>query len=242
MKPFITLNRHEDERVRNGHLWVFSNEIRELTGQPEPGALVEVRDAGGRFIGTGFYNAHSLIAVRIVSFSEESREWESLTRRFFEERIFRPLQMRDTGFFLSPEKAARLAPVYGLEHGQLLLKETSATSDYVRGPRKCFSGGAGLLSTTGDYTRFLQMLLNGGELDGVRLLSPKTVALMHVNHTGDKYTWDTNAFGLGFWVMKDLGYYGELGSEGAYGWGSAYYPQYLVDPQERMVALFMTQP
>ena len=161
--------------------------------------------------------------------------------RFFEERIFRPLQMRDTCFFLPPEKAARLAPVYGLEKGQLVLKETSATSDYVRGPRKCFSGGAGLLSTAGDYTRLLQMLLNGGELDGVRLLSPKTVALMHANHTGDKYTRDTNAFGLGFWVMRDLGFYGELGSEGSYGWGSAYYPQYLVDPQERMVALFMTQ-
>ena len=85
------------------------------------------------------------------------------------------------------------------------------------------------------------MLLNGGELDGVRLLSPKTVALMHANHTGDKYTRDTNAFGLGFWVMRDLGFYGELGSEGSYGWGSAYYPQYLVDPQERLVALFMTQ-
>ena len=131
--------------------------------------------------------------------------------------------------------------MYGREKGQLVLKETSATSDYVRGPRKCFSGGAGLLSTAGDYTRLLQMLLNGGELDGVRLLSPKAVALMHANHTGDKYTRDTNAFGLGFWVMKDLGFYGELGSEGSYGWGSAYYPQYLVDPQERMVALFMTQ-
>jgi CubicO group peptidase (beta-lactamase class C family) len=161
--------------------------------------------------------------------------------RFFEERIFRPLQMRDSGFFLPPEKAVRLAPLYGLEQGRLVLKETSATSDYVRGPRKCFSGGAGLLSTAGDYTRLLQMLLNGGELDGVRLLSPKTVALMHANHTGNKYSGDTKAFGLGFAILDDLGYYGELGSEGSYGWGSAYYPQYLVDPQERMVALMMTQ-
>ena len=161
--------------------------------------------------------------------------------RFVEERICRPLKMKDTCYFLPLEKAARLASVYGLEDGKLVLKENSAKSDYIQGPRKCFSGGAGLLSTANDYGRLLQMLLNGGELDGVRLLSPKTVELMHQNHTGDKYRRDTDGFGLGFWVIGDLGYYGELGSEGAYGWGSAYYPQYLVDPKEKLVAIFMTQ-
>jgi CubicO group peptidase (beta-lactamase class C family) len=161
--------------------------------------------------------------------------------RFFEERIFRPLKMVDSCFYLPPEKSARLANVYGLEGGKLGLKETAERSLYVHGPRRCFSGGAGVLSTTGDYARFLQMLLNRGELDGARILSPKSVELMHANHTGDKYVRDTNAFGLGFWVIQDLGYYGELGSEGSYGWGSAYFPQYLVDPKERIVALFMTQ-
>ena len=161
--------------------------------------------------------------------------------RFFEERIFRPLKMADTHFYLPPEKAARLANVYGMKDGKLTLQEATAKSPYVYGPRKCFSGGAGLLSTVTDYARLLQMLLNNGELEGVRLLSPKTVELMHANHTGDKYIKDTNAFGLGFWVLQDLGYYGELGSEGSYGWGSAYFPQYLVDPKERIVALFMTQ-
>lgn len=161
--------------------------------------------------------------------------------RFFQERIFGPLKMVDSGFFLPPEKAARLAPVYGYEKGELTLRENSAKTDYIQGPRKCFSGGAGVLSTTGDYARFLQMLLNGGELDGVRLLSPKTVELMHANHTGEKYVRDTGGFGLGFWVNTDLGYFGELGTEGAYGWGSAYFPQYLVDPKEKIVALLMTQ-
>lgn len=161
--------------------------------------------------------------------------------RFFEERIFKPLKMSDTSFFLPPEKTARLANVYGMENGKLVLKETAETSDYVRGPRRCFSGGAGLLSTITDYGRLLQMLLNEGELDGVRLLSPKTVELMHANHTGDKYRRDTTAFGLGFWVNEDPGAYGELGTEGAYGWGSAYFPQYLVDPKERLIAIFMTQ-
>ncbi len=161
--------------------------------------------------------------------------------RFVQERIAGPLGMTDTSFYLPVGKEERLAPVYGVQRGQLVRNETSATSDYVRGPRKLFSGGAGLLSTATDYGRFLQMLLNGGALDGVRLLSPKSVELMRANHTGDKYQGDTNAFGLGFWVMEDLGSFGELGSEGSYGWGSAYYPQYLIDPQERVVALFMTQ-
>ncbi len=159
--------------------------------------------------------------------------------KFFAERIFGPLKMVDACFFLPPEKASRLAPVYGVDgKGVLGLGDQG---DYVTGPRKCFSGGAGLLSTASDYGRLLQMLLNGGELDGVRLLSPKAVELMRSNHTGTKYAGDTGAFGLGFWVMEEVGYYGELGSVGAYGWGSAYFPQYLVDPKEKIVALLMTQ-
>lgn len=161
--------------------------------------------------------------------------------RFFEERIFKPLRMGDTCFYLPREKSDRLAPVYGVENGQLVVMENSADSRYVDGPRKCFSGGAGLLSTAGDYGRFLQMLLNGGELDGVRLLSPKLVELMHANHTGEKYSRDTHGFGLGFWVNDDPGAFGELVGEGAYGWGSAYFPQYVVDPKERLLFLFMTQ-
>jgi CubicO group peptidase (beta-lactamase class C family) len=161
--------------------------------------------------------------------------------KFVEERITKPLGMRDTHFFLPPEKAARLANVYGLENRKLVLKEAAATSDFIHGPRKCFSGGAGLVSTTNDYARFMQMLLNDGELDGVRLLAPKTVTLMRANHTADKYLGEGDGFGLGFWVSTDQGKIGEIGSEGAYGWGSAYFPQYVIDPNERLVILFMTQ-
>lgn len=161
--------------------------------------------------------------------------------RFIAERICAPLRMTDTAFFLPLEKASRLAPVYGYENGKLTLRESTESSDYVHGPRKCFSGGAGLLSTARDYGRFLQMLLDGGQLDGVRLLSPKTVELMTANHTGSLYRRDTQAFGLGFWVNQDLGAFGELSSEGAFGWGSAYYPQYLVDPKEGVVSFFLTQ-
>jgi CubicO group peptidase (beta-lactamase class C family) len=158
--------------------------------------------------------------------------------KFFAERIFGTLNMVDSCFFLPPEKASRLAPVYGVEKGVLGLGDQG---DYLKGPRKCFSGGAGVLATAHDYGRLLQMFLNGGELDGVRLLSLKAVELMRSNHTGTKYVKDTDAFGLGFWVMQDVGYFGELGSVGSYGWGSAYFPQYLVDPKERIVALMMTQ-
>jgi len=161
--------------------------------------------------------------------------------RFIAERITGPLQMPDTAFYLPKEKADRLAVVYGVQGGKLVRKEDSTRTDFLDGPRKLFSGGAGLCSTASDYGRFLQMLLNGGELDGVRLLSPRTVALMHVNHTRDLFKWDTKAFGLGFWVNVDPGAQGELVGPGAYGWGSAYFPQYLVDPQERMVALLMCQ-
>ena len=160
---------------------------------------------------------------------------------FIKARITDPLRMPDTGFSLPPEKLARLANVYGLEGGRLKLMETAATSDFVNGPRKLLSGGAGMLSTAGDYTRFLQMLLNQGQLDGVRILAPHTVALMTADHLGDKARGDADGFGLGFWVNVRRGGFRELGSEGAFGWGSAYFPQYTVDPKERLVILFMTQ-
>ncbi len=161
--------------------------------------------------------------------------------RFLETRIFRPLGMVDTCFYLAPEKLPRLANVYGWEAGSLKLQETAEKSHYVYGPRKSFSGGAGLLSTVNDYGRFLQMLLSDGELGGVRLISRKTVELMRTNQVGDKYRRDANGFGAGFWVNDDPGFIGELSSPGAYGWGSAYFPQYFIDPKERMVAFFLTQ-
>lgn len=161
--------------------------------------------------------------------------------KFIEERICRPLGLKDTGFYLPKEKADRLAVVYGLVNGKLTRMEDSKRTDFIDGPRKLFSGGAGLVSTASDYGRFLQMLCNGGELDGARLLSPRTVALMHVNHTGDLFKWSTRAFGLGFWVNEDPGKTGENIGPGAYGWGSAYYPEYAVDPKERLVMLLMMQ-
>ena len=217
----------------NLHGWYFANHDESIATAIDRLAALPLHGQPGESFQYGFSTDVLGRLVEVVSGQPLDR--------YFAEHIFGPLKMADSCFFLPPEKSPRLANVYGLEGGKLVLKETAATGDYANGPRKCFSGGAGLLSTAGDYARLLQMLLNGGELDGVRLLSPKTVELMHANHTGTKYAADTGAFGLGFWVMQDIGFYGELGTPGAYGWGSAYYPQYLVDPKERLVALFMTQ-
>lgn len=159
---------------------------------------------------------------------------------FFQKRITEPLGMNDTHFFLPTEKLERFTPVYGVnEKGALEVKEEVKTSSYVKGPRSCYAGGAGLLSTAEDYGRFLEMLRQGGELNGVRLLSPKSVQLMTVNHVGTLF--GDQGFGLGFWVTQDLGRDGLLGTPGAFGWGGAYFTCYWVDPTEKMVALLMTQ-
>lgn len=161
---------------------------------------------------------------------------------FVEKRITGPLGMKDTYFFLPESKVSRLTPAYGAdENGQIKMTEDPARSPYIYGPRKCYSGGAGLLSTAEDYARFLLMLLNGGELGGVRILSPKSVELMTADHVGQLYSGGTTGFGLGFWVTKSLGASGIPGTVGAYGWGGAYFTSYWVDPVEKLVAVFMIQ-
>jgi CubicO group peptidase (beta-lactamase class C family) len=163
---------------------------------------------------------------------------------FFRSRIFEPLMMDDTSFFLPAAKRARLATVYAAKSGGAIERspeEGRGQGDYVDGPRKCFSGGAGLLSTAGDYARFLQMLLGGGALDGVRILSPKTVQLMTANQVGSLHDDGRAGFGLGFEVIEDVGRAGKMGSPGAYGWGSAYYSSYWVDPSDKLVAIFLSQ-
>ena len=168
--------------------------------------------------------------------------WSGLPlEQFVEQRITQPLCMPDTHFFLPPEKTPRLAHVYGLENNALVLKETPANSDFTRGPRKLASGGAGLISSAPDYARFLQMLLNGGALDGVRLLNPATVAMITRDHLGAKFTGDAEGAGFGFWVASNPGTRSELASPGAYGWGSAYVPQTMVDPATHSVFIFLAQ-
>ncbi len=159
--------------------------------------------------------------------------------QFFRERILKPLGMTDTHFFLPEDKAPRFATVYTPdERGGL--KMTSAPPYHLRGPKRFFSGGGGLVSTVPDYFRFSQMLLNGGELDGVRLLSPKTVQLMTVNHTRDLLPVPGYGFGLGFAVCTDVGESALAGSVGTYTWSGALNTYFWIDPEEELVGIFMT--
>lgn len=159
---------------------------------------------------------------------------------YIQRNITGPLGMNDTAFFLAKEKLDRFTSVYGIDdQGVLTLKEDRGNNFYMQGPQKCYAGGAGLLSTARDYATFLLMLQQGGQLNGVRLLSPKSVQLMTANHVGDLY--GAQGFGLGFWITDRLGRNGQLGTAGAYGWGGAYHTVYWVDPQEKLVVVLMTQ-
>jgi CubicO group peptidase (beta-lactamase class C family) len=163
---------------------------------------------------------------------------------FLTTRLLEPLGMRDSHFFLPSGKVSRLATVYARSAKGGLTRASEGhpgQGRYTAGPRAAFSGGAGLLSTASDYARFLQMMLNEGELDGVRLLSPKTVQLMTVNHIGDLYPVPGRGFGLGFETVEDLGRSGRYGSEGEFSWGGAYFSRYWVDPQEQLIAVFLSQ-
>ena len=166
---------------------------------------------------------------------------------FLQEEIFDPLGMEDTHFYLPQEKADRLAVVYqpGANGVEAIPAEDGMRSQglYVKGsgPNTSYSGGAGLLSTAHDYARFLQMTLNGGELEGNRILSRKTIELMTTDHLSGKPFRAGQGFGLGFFVVTDLGARGSLGSEGEYGWGGAYHSTYWVDPEEELVVVYMTQ-
>ena len=163
---------------------------------------------------------------------------------FVSERILQPLAMTDTHFYLPKAKRDRLAAVYSATPDGIARAPDAGSAGqgaYVDGPRESFSGGAGLLSTATDYARFLQMLLNGGELDGQRVLSPRTVQLMTVDHLGDVTFNEGEGFGLGFFVVEDLGARGVPGSVGEYGWGGAYHSTYWVDPAEELVVVYMTQ-
>ncbi|MFN8493345.1 MAG: serine hydrolase domain-containing protein [Caldilineaceae bacterium] len=165
---------------------------------------------------------------------------------FLQKRIFEPLGMVDTSFYVPQEKVARFAANYGPgEKGGLTVIEAPQTSHYTR-PDKRASGGGGLVSTTGDYLRFAQMLLNKGELDGVRLLGRKTIELMTTNclPTGVHLNNDPTrgaGFGLGVSVLLDLGKVQQLGSVGNYGWGGAANTNFWIDPQEELIGILMLQ-
>jgi CubicO group peptidase (beta-lactamase class C family) len=170
------------------------------------------------------------------------------------ERIFEPLKMVDTGFFVREDQRERFAACYDAKPGGAkALQDDPTTSPYLK-PPKLESGGGGLVSTAADYLRFTNMLVNGGELDGARILSPKTIRLMASNHLpGDRdltemsislFSESTNAgvgFGLGFAVVFDAPKTLVPCSNGEFYWGGAASTAFWVDPVEEVTAVFMTQ-
>jgi CubicO group peptidase (beta-lactamase class C family) len=165
---------------------------------------------------------------------------------FMSEKVFKPLGMNDTYFYLPKEKASRFATVYSANaNGPVSRAPDPGTMIgqglYVDGPRKSFSGGAGILSTAHDYATFLQMMLNKGVHNGKRFLSRKSVELMTVDHLRNIPYGDGAGFGLGFEVTDDVGARGRFGSFGEFGWGGAYHSTYWVDPKEDLVVVYFTQ-
>lgn len=176
---------------------------------------------------------------------------------FLEQRLFAPLGMTDTSFTVPVEKQPRLAQLYapkgtpGSVNAWLTpnaSNELEVANDYANQgfmPGATFeSGGGGLVGSTSDYLRFAQMMLNGGELDGVRILGSKTVELMSRNHLGDipmGFGGAGAGFGLDFGVLLDPGVAGEPGSEGEYNWGGAAGTKFWIDPKEGVIGLFMVQ-
>lgn len=167
---------------------------------------------------------------------------------FLETRLFEPLGMKDTGFIVPPEKRDRFAKSYTLdENGNLQSIDDQLI--LFNENQKLLLGGEGLVSTAHDYIRFTQMILNVGELDGVRLLSPKTVELMSLNHLGDgrmpitpdgseRMGW---GFGLGFAVREDVAQSELIGSAGELTWSGAYNTYFWIDPKVELIGLMMTQ-
>lgn len=160
---------------------------------------------------------------------------------FFRKRIFEPLGMNDTHFNIPEEKVARQTSLYHpTDDGTIELTRAATFTE----PTEYFSGAGGLASTAKDYWKFCQMLLNGGELNGVRLLSRRTVDLMISNHVGNHSGWlmgDGYQFGLGFRILSDPGKAYEHLSIGSFGWGGAYNTYFFIDPIEDMIGISMTQ-
>jgi CubicO group peptidase (beta-lactamase class C family) len=168
---------------------------------------------------------------------------------FFRTRIFEPLGMKDTYFYLPDNKVERLATAYtyyadkGLNRfpDTLITEGTfSYSADYpYRGPKKLFAGGAGLVSTAADYARLCQMMLDAGKWGNTRLISRKSVELMSQDQLGK--IGPDQGFGLGFGVDGVKAPLGELGSPGQYAWGGFFYTAFTIDPKEQMIVIFMGQ-
>jgi CubicO group peptidase (beta-lactamase class C family) len=192
------------------------------------------------------------VATDVVGYLVEVISGMSLAE-YFDTQIFQPLGMTDTAFSIDPAREERFASCYERKMDKsLVLQDDARDSDYR--DRSFYSGGGGLVSTIGDYYRFCQMLRNGGELNGTRLLGPRTLQLMTQNHlpggvdlsqfargSFSETSYEGIGFGLGFGVRVDGVRNASLGAPGEFHWGGMASTLFWVDPAEDLVVLFMTQ-
>lgn len=163
---------------------------------------------------------------------------------FLRKRIFDPLEMDDTWFYLPKEKHNKLVSVQQFTNGQWKKYPiTFYDTDYpMKGAKRFFSGGAGLSSTAEDYATFLQMYLNNGELNGIRILSRTTVNSIMGNQSGDLFGGNARDYGLAFGLVTEHGeVLGSNGSEGTFDWGGYFNTQYFADPEENVIGILMKQ-
>jgi CubicO group peptidase (beta-lactamase class C family) len=162
---------------------------------------------------------------------------------YLSEHITKPLGMKDTQFFLPHGLKDRFAAVYRSDADGKYVRANDGPrgqGSYIEGPRRNFSGGAGLLSTARDYARFLEAMRLGGSVDGVHILSPRAVKLMSTNQVGDLHSSTGLGFGLGFETVDRYGA-SAMSSVGAFDWAGAYGSTYRVDPEARLVMVMMIQ-
>ena len=176
--------------------------------------------------------APDVLSVLIEKFSGQS------TNQFLAERIFKPLRMKDTGYNLTKEQQARVVKVHGPDKSGVLQNTTQQPK--MEG-NTLWSGVNALFSTAEDYAHFCQMLLNGGKYNDVHLLSRKTVELMTMNHSGKLFNTPGEGFGYGFAVLEDVSATNNLGSKGLFYWAGAFNTHFFIDPNEKLIAIFMTQ-
>ncbi len=194
------------------------------------------------------YSVSTDVCGRLVEILSGERLDDYLRRHLFE-----PLGMADTGFFVPDEKLDRFAANYYRREKKIALMDDPETSGYRKSP-VFLSGGGGLVSTAADYLRFCRMLLGGGELDGMRILSPKTLSFMTRNHlSGGRDLTEASlggvaevaspgtGFGLGFSVTLDPAAAGVVGSAGEFAWGGAASTVFWIDPAEDLIVLYLTQ-
>lgn len=179
-----------------------------------------------------YSSSPDILAVLIEHFSGQA------VADFLKDRLFDPLGMEDTAYNLTKEQQKRMVQLH----------ITNAEGQLVNSPRQMpmegntvHGGAAGLFSTPSDYLKFCQMLLNGGESNGQQLLSPRTIALMTMNHVGDLYDYPGLGFGLGFGVTTDQVESQSLSAVGMYCWSGAFNTQFFIDPKEELIAIIMTQ-